>query len=171
MLNKKFVKIIIIILVLSMVIFPLISAFVSADDCNMIMFNFTEDDGEEILEPKIFYSKDITIIGNAPENTEITVSKHWWKPSKKRSIIFKDINGGLNSKGKWVFQSECSHSVGASGIFAIPLKINIGKYKIEVMAKNDDVTIYKEIEIEYNDKEEIDKEFRIKLFRDLNLNM
>lgn len=89
MLNKKFVKIIIIILVLSMVIFPLISAFVSADDCNMIMFNFTEDDGEEILEPKIFYSKDITIIGNAPENTEITVSKHWWKPSKKEVLFLK----------------------------------------------------------------------------------
>lgn len=171
MLSKKLVKILVIILVLSMIVLPLISAVVSADDCNMIMFNFIEDDGEKILEPKIFYSKDVTIIGNALENTEITVSKHWWKPSKKRSIIFKDTNGETGSKGKWVFQSECSHVVGASGIFAIPIKINIGKYKIEIMAKNNDETIYKEIEIEYNDKEEIDKEFRLKIFRDLKLNM
>lgn len=169
MLNRKFVKALVIILILSMIVLPLISAVVSADDCNMIMFNFTDDDGEETLEPKIFYIKDITIIGNALENTEITVNKHWWKPAKKRSIIFKDIND--DSKGKWVFQSEVTHVVGASGIFAIPIKINIGKYKIEVISKINDETIYKEIEIEYNDKEEIDKEFRTKILRDLRLSM
>lgn len=169
--NKKFVKALIVILVLSMIVFPLISAVVSADEGNMIVFDFLEET-DDILEPKIFYNKDITIVGNALENTKITVNKLWYKPAKERSIISKEKSWEWDySDGEWIFQNRLKHTVGASSIFAIPVKINIGKYKIEVIAKNGDGVISKEIEIEYKDKDEINEEFRSKIFGDLNLDI
>ncbi len=170
MLNKKLVKVLVIILVLSMIVLPLISAVVSADDCNMIVFNF-KDDTEDILESRIFYSKDLIITGNALENTEVTVNKYWWKPAKRPSIIFKDKNNDTDSKGKWILIEDIDRTVGASETFTVPIKINKGKYKIEITAEINDETIYKEIEIEYNDKEEINNEFLQKIFRDFKLNI
>ena len=170
MLNKKFVKVLVIILVLSMIVLPLISAVISADDCNMIVFNF-KDDTEDILESRIFYSKDLIITGNALENVLITINKYWWKPAEKRSIIFKDENNDTDNKGKWVLIEDIIRTVGASETFTVPIKINLGKYKIEITAEINDETIYKEIEIEYNDKEEINNEFLQKIFRDFKLNI
>ncbi len=170
MLNKKLVRVLIIVLVLSMIVLPLISAVISADDCNIIMFNFKEDT-EDIFDSRIFYSKDLIITGSALENTKVTVNKYWWKNVKKRSIIFKDENSDTDNKGKWVLIENIGRTVGASETFTVPIKINLGKYKIEIIAEINDETIYKEIEIEYNDKEEINNEVRQKLFRGIKLNI
>lgn len=143
-----------------MIILPLISAVVSADDDNKIVFNFLEDT-EDILESKIFYNKDITITGRALENTIITINKYWYRPPLKKSIISKEKNQELDyESGKWIFSCGFSEIVGASEIFIIPVRINMGKYKIEVTAANKNEEITKEIVVEYNDKEQINEEFR-----------
>ncbi len=171
MLNKKFVKALIAILVFSMIIFPLISAVVSADECNILVFNFIDDE-DDSPEAKIFYNKDITVAGSAFENTNITINKYWYRPAKEKSIVSK---GGIldkdYSEGEWIFQKEFYHTVGASCIFAIPVRINMGKYKIEVIADYNEEITSKEVEIEYNDKDEIKEEIRQKIFRDLEFRL
>ncbi len=170
MANKGFVKILIIVLLLSMIVLPLISAVISADDGNMILFNFL-DETEDTLESRIFYNKEIMLAGSALENTEITVNKYWYKAFKDKSIVFKDGYDFDCDEGEWISQKEYTRTVGASGIFAIPIKINAGKYKIEVIAKKDNNINEKEIEIEYNDKGRINEEFRLRIFRDFNLSL
>jgi len=154
-----------------MIILPLISAVVSADDDNKIVFNFLEDT-EDILEPKIFYNKDITITGRALENTTININKYWYRLPRKKSIISKEKSQEPDyDLGKWIFSCGFSEIVGASQIFIVPVRINMGKYKIEVTAINNNGEITKEIVVEYNDKEQINKEFRTRIFGDLDLNI
>ena len=157
-----------------MIILPLISAVVSADDDNKVVFEFLEDT-DDILESKIFYSKDITITGRAPENTEIKINLYWYRPPFKKSIISREKEQNFDySSGKWIFidnLDDLTDVVGASKIFAIPLRINVGKYKIEILAINGDDERVKEIEIEYNDKNQINKEFSTKVYRHFDLDI
>ena len=170
MLKKKYyVSFLIAILVLSMIILPLISAVVSAEVEPMLVFNFLEG-MEENINPRTFYIKDITITGTAMENTEIFINIYWNKPINEKSIISKEKSyQGDYGSDNWILQESLSHTVGAMGTFAVPARINIGRYKIEAIAKTDKDIMSYEVEIEHKDKNEIAEELRSKMFKNLNL--
>lgn len=167
--NRYFINILIVVLVLSMIILPLISAAVSADGETMLVFDFING-MEETRDIKTIFNKDITITGNALENTKIKVNIYWNKPINEKSIIAKEKSWEFDYGSEdWILQKTLDHTVGASKTFALPAKIKIGKYKVEVIAKKADDIISYEMEIEYIDKNEIIEELNNKMFKGINL--
>lgn len=167
--NKYFISVLITIIVLSIVILPLLSSVISADAEPMLVFNFLEG-MEETINPRTFYTKEITITGNAMENTEIVINIYWNKPINEKSIVSKDRSWQRDyDSDNWILQKSLSHTVGAASTFVIPAKINIGRYKIEVMAKQANDIMSYEVEIEYIDKNEIVEKIGNKFFKNLNL--
>ena len=168
--NKFFIRILIVVIILSMVILPLLSATISADKGSMLIFNFIEK--EEVEENRVFYTKDLTISGIAKENTEITVNIYWNKPLHEKGGAPKntEIQGDYTSD-EWIEQDSLNRTVGAAGTFAIPAKINIGKYKIEAIAKHGEDEIAYEVYVVYKDRNRIVEKLRRKLFRNLDFDI
>lgn len=155
--NKGLIRFLIVILVLGMIILPLLSAVVSADGDTMPVFDFVK--GMEEIEPITYYIKDIIITGIANEKTNITVNIYWNKPSDEKSIVSKGKSWERDySSNDWLLQESKKCTVGASRTFAIPAKIKIGRYKVEVIAENGEDKMSYEVEIEYIDKDEIIEE-------------
>ena len=156
--NKSLVKLLIVILVLGMIVLPLLSAVVSADGETMPVFDFVK--GMEEIGPITYYIKDVIITGIAKEKTKVTVNIYWNKPLDEKSIVSKGKSWERDySSNDWLLLESKSCTVGASRTFAIPARIKIGRYKVEVIAGNGEDTMSYEVEIEYIDKDEIIEEF------------
>lgn len=167
--NKYFINILIVIIVLSMVVLPLIAAAVSADTGSMLIFNFL-DEAEDDISQKVVYTKDITITGAAPENTEITINIYWDKPTRERSIAYKDKDYSEEAiSDEYVLEESITRILGPSGIFAIPARINTGKYKVECIAALGDDIIVREAELEHRDRQKIEEKLRRRFFRNLDI--
>lgn len=169
--NRNLVKLLIAILVLGMIILPLLSAVVSADGETMPVFDFVKGIKGE-TDVITYYIKDVIITGNALESTEITVNIYWNKPMDEKSIVSKEKSWERDySSEDWLLQKSVSCTVGAAGTFAIPVKIKIGRYKVEVIAKNAQDIMSYDVEIEYKDKNEITEEIGSRIFKNINIGL
>ena len=80
---------------------------------------------------KTFDSEQV-ISGTSTSGTTINVSMYWFKSDYEESAAAnkQSIMDIIDSSGNWILSNTSSYSVGASGIFAIPVTLNEGKNKI-----------------------------------------
>ncbi|HYE81916.1 MAG TPA: hypothetical protein VEG39_07085 [Clostridia bacterium] len=77
------------------------------------------------------FEKEYIISGNAEEGTEVTFDLYWFGTEDDKSIIVKKKpSEDSEEEGIWILQQSEEFTVGASGIFAESVDLNLGKNKI-----------------------------------------
>lgn len=83
------------------------------------------------------FSREYVISGNASEGTEVTIDLYWFRAEDEKSIIAKKKTAEASEgEGDWIFQQTQEFKVGASGIFAEPVVLNLGLNRIELFIKD-----------------------------------
>lgn len=83
------------------------------------------------------FDREYIISGNAKEGTEITIDLYWFSIGDEKSIIAKKKSSGDSEKeGSWILQQTDTLVVGASGLFAEPVSLNLGKNRIVLFIKD-----------------------------------
>lgn len=77
------------------------------------------------------FSREYVISGNAEEGTEVTIDLFWFRTEDEKSIIAKKKSlEDSQTEGNWIFQQTEGLTVGASGIFAESVALNLGRNRI-----------------------------------------
>ncbi len=85
------------------------------------------------------FSREYLIAGNSIEGTVVTIDLYWFRAADKRSIIDReDVSEEVEKEGDWIFQQTGEYEVGASGLFAEAVKLNLGLNRIVLLAKDTD---------------------------------
>lgn len=80
------------------------------------------------------FDREYIISGNAKEGTEIIIDLYWFSTEDEKSIIAKKKSDeGSENKGSWILQQTEKLIVGASGLFAEPVALNLGKNRIVLL--------------------------------------
>lgn len=106
------------------------------------------------------FDREYVISGNASEGTEITIDLYWFSTEDDKSIIAnKRSEEDSVEEGNWILQQTEELVVGASGIFAEPMALNLGKNKIELFIRDiNGNTAERTLEIERFLKKQASKE-------------
>lgn len=113
------------------------------------------------IEGSKTFSKEYMVSGNASEGTKVTIDLYWFKPADEKSILArKKALENSEKEGDWIFQKTKGFKVGASGIFAEPVKLNLGLNKIVLFIKDisgntDEITLELERFLEKQASEEV----------------
>ncbi|MEA4847996.1 MAG: hypothetical protein VB106_12265 [Clostridiaceae bacterium] len=82
------------------------------------------------------FDREYVISGNAKEGTVVTIDLYWFKTGNEKSIIVnKKPSEASESEGNWILQQSENYTVGASGIFAESVALNLGKNRIVLFIK------------------------------------
>lgn len=107
------------------------------------------------------FQKEYIISANSKEGTEVVLDLYWFGTENDKSIIAKKKPGKKSDEeGIWILQKSETYTVGASGIFAESVDLNLGKNKIVlfIMDKDgntDEITLEIERFLEEQASEEV----------------
>ncbi|HOE56798.1 MAG TPA: hypothetical protein PLL98_04400 [Bacillota bacterium] len=107
------------------------------------------------------FGNKYSIKGSASEGTKVTIDLYWFRTADKKSIIArKKALEDSEKEGDWIFQQTSEFKVGASGIFAESVELNLGLNKIVLFIKDvngntDEITLEMERFLEKQASEEV----------------
>ncbi len=106
------------------------------------------------------FSKEYVVSGNAKEGTKVTISVYWFSADDEKSIIAnKKQSENSEKEGKWILQQADEFTVGASGMFAETVALNLGKNRIVLfIIDKEENTGEKVLEIERSLEKEVREE-------------
>jgi hypothetical protein len=93
------------------------------------------------------FERNQVISGRAENGSEITMTILWFNAEEDKGIISKKktTDDSSEASGQWIVQDKFGWEVGASGIFAKPVTLNMGKNKINIHVKEKDGDIKDEV--------------------------